>query len=372
MSIVAIPFTAGTSAAGDLGVVITGYATIKLSMLYDIFRAIGLAQNVQFNLRLFMSSFYNAQIHTGGDYMTQAATSGSSINPVMVSTAGCTQASGAVPAGSLDAPAAFGNIASVALCCGCVNSCSGTAGSGSGDGPGVHTTTNGTFATANGAAPAELWWAQYDLTPEQQQEFLATPKTVLSYYDQIPCVQYQNGNKAPAGSTVTQVINGTLTAPKKLYLVGWPTATNMTNGTAGGVTGYTQCLSYEPYYSTYGAQINNIQVKVQQVPIFAQPELYSWQDFVANVKGNIGLNAALTPQISGTLMSKALWDNAKVWVWDLSRYVLDAMPVSVQVSFTNLNTWDMDCHYVVEQLYSAPLEITPSSYKLLTAPTESS
>ena len=362
LNILAMPSTSSSTTA-SIGVVITGYVNIKLSLLFDVFRALGLVQNLAFTLQVYFNSVIGAVPAVGGvTGMTNAGTLYQTINPLMVSTAGLTANVAPVhnTSDSTAVPSYNGNISNVSVIVGCSGSPVGN------QGPGVNAGTNPTVNNV-GAVNPELWFRQVELTGEQQQEFLAIPRNVLSYYDQYPVVTYQGSQCVTAGATAQHNLVGTLICPKKVYLLIWPKAAALANS----VSAYQQCLSHEPYMSTYQAQINQIYPKIQGVPIFSQPVTYSWLDFVSNTSSNIGLNAALVPQISGTLMSKELWDSCKVYVWDLSRYTADAQPVSVVMSWVNLNSYDVDSHYIVESKFEASLEVSPSSFKLTSPATES-
>ena len=369
----AIENTTG-SAANYLGCCTSGWLSLPLSMIINQFSALGLCANVQFTLQLFLNSFLNSQpsiaaadgVSYGRVGMASAGNLAQNYNPLIVTQAGCSPpwtGSGY----SVSLPATGGNIKAIGLAFGCFGvSASGTAANPQVSGVSINTSSGTMSYNSLGSQNAELWYPEVYLSGKEMEEFLGSPKSVLSYWDFQNILQFQGSNGLGAGSLANFTLQGTLTSPRKIYVLAFPSSTLWLNN----VNYYQQCLSNEPLISTPNVNLGNINCKVQSVPIYAQSLLYDYITFVNQVQEDVGFGAGLTPQLSGTLISREAWDRSKIWVFDTSRYCNSAQPVSVVLQFQNTNAFSLDFHIVVEQKMESEISRTATSWTLKQVPSE--
>lgn len=334
---------------GANGVRYTGWACIPLALMSDQFRGLGIRGWIGLNLTLFCNTCYNVEMAAGGLTMVNAGSNPvGSMCPLMVSQAGATAAAAAV-----NQPEYNGNIQKVGVAFGCY---------GLGPNDGITQAGGIQSLTTGGATYAELWAPEYKLTVNQMEEFLSAQRQVLEYFDHSFATNFPS---VAANTTVSHTINGTLTSPRKLYMLLFPSKASLTNG----VSAFETCIDNTPLYA--GAQLKciNAVVTIEGNPIFPNQMQYGYQDFLTNVKENITTNAGLVGQFNPTLFTKDMWDVSRVYVYDTSRYVKAGTSVAVRIQWKNCNSVPVEPFYLIEQFFKGEITTAPGKTVITQLPT---
>ena len=349
---------AATSTAGTTGPTLSGWAIIPLAMMGDQFRSLGMRAWVDFTLNVYFNSVVNARPVAGGKgYMTSAGTPSWNQNILMVSQAGCTATTCAA-----NEIATQGNILSCGIVFGSQTSAYNVAANSTSPGGGFSNPSGGqqTFQSSNNWN-VELWFPTYELQPEQYEQFLASPREELAYSD----FQYLPGQTATAAGSQATYNLGNLISPRGIFMILKADTSILLNNVPVSL----QCVSYEPMYPTAKTNASALNLTVNSEPIYASPINYSYVDFCANfMERSSILNANLIPDLTAGLYSKAAYDVAPIYYFDLSRYVYSGQSAAILITFQNNSPFTINADFFVEQWQIGLVSQTPSQFAVVQQP----
>ncbi len=337
----------------DGSVYLSGYAMVPLVWVHDIFRELKVAQNVSINMTIFVNSCYSVLPADGGASMADNSEAKffqeENSCPIMVSTAGCTSASGNV----LGRIRGQGNVGAIGIAF-------GSHGLNVGDGIQNVSATRQQLVS-NSYASVELWYQVLQLTPAQAGELTANPPKSLLFSD------FALGNAmtttiAPNASFDYNV--GEKTSPRRLIFTLHTPRTLMTNN----VPVHQGCISSAGYFSDPGLAIRNLQVKVDGAPVFVQTIDYDYLHYQSSFKPNLG-GASCNSNVSYAqgIYSKQAWDVSPIYVVNVDTFAPAGKAPTLIISGVNASSTPIIISCYIEILKQMDVKVSPSQFQVISS-----
>ena len=176
------------------------------------------------------------------------------------------------------------------------------------------------------------WYVpMYEMNPEYEASLLASNPLKTIYYDDF----YTFANINNQTGTFTSLITSGVKNPKYLILFPFFNAAAANSGDVKSNAPYQSCFDSAPATSS-PITLTNFQVQVGGKTLFPLVEQYSFQQFMDEFSAIFAVNGGKSEKLTSGLIAKLNWENAPVYVADLSRRLPqdDESAKSVQMSAT--------------------------------------
>lgn len=323
-------FYAATSAAADAKVYYWQVLlTLRLKDMSDFFNKMPILKAARVDLTINFNSFngtisYTGPRETGAAPATMVSasfnqTAGHSC-PFMVSSAFSTDNVLKLEPNSAIVPTATGGAAATAAVL--------TVGCGINNILGVSALSGVSASSMNNCR----WYVPlYEANPEYEQQLYAENPAKTIFYDDF----YTYTSITNQDGTFSQLITSGVKNPK--YLVLMPFFNNAVANSGNAVNS----ACYQSFFDTAPATtspitLTNFQVQVGGKTLFPLVQQYSFQQFLDEFTSIFAYNGGKSPLMTSGLYSKTAWENAPIYVADLSRRLPadDGSPKSIQISAT--------------------------------------
>jgi hypothetical protein len=296
--------------------------TLRLKDLSDFFNKIPILKAARIDLTINFNSFGGTVTYVNGVANTDGSLVTASFNqisghtcPFMVSAASVTGGA----SGTFSNPnGILGNSGTITIGCG-INGVRGVA-------------ALPTASTQSTIFNNCRWYVPlYEANPEYELRLDQTNPLKTIFYDDF----YTYTSITQQTGSFSSLITSGVKNPKYLIVFPFFSASAATSGNA---------LSNAPYQSFFDSApgtpspvvLTNFQVFVGGKTLFPLVEQYSFQQYMDEFSSIFGLNGGVSPIMNSGLITKTMWENAPIYVADISRRLPqdDGSSKSVQLSAT--------------------------------------